>query len=53
MYLNEMALIKTLAENLNRYRDNYYNNSYSEITDTEYDKEFDRLKNWNREQELF
>ena len=36
--------IKVLTEQLNQYRDYYYNNSESKILDYEYDTLFDELK---------
>lgn len=36
--------IKNLVAELNRYRDSYYNDSVSLISDYEYDKKFDNLK---------
>ena len=42
-------LIKELTESLNHYRDAYYNRSTSLITDEEYDKLFDKLKQLEEE----
>lgn len=36
--------IKNLVAELNRYRDSYYNDSVSLVSDYEYDKKFDNLK---------
>lgn len=41
--------IKELTKQLNQYRDSYYNNSVSEISDQEYDNLFDELKNLEEE----
>ena len=41
--MNKIQQIKELVELLNRYRNEYYNNSNSEISDFEYDKLFDEL----------
>lgn len=41
---NAAKTIKGLTNTLNRYRDMYYNNNISVITDFEYDVLFDRLK---------
>lgn len=39
-----MTKIQELIKELNYYRDQYYNNNTSLITDAEYDKKFDELK---------
>ena len=41
--MNKVDRIKELVELLNHYRNEYYNNSHSEISDFEYDKLFDEL----------
>lgn len=41
--MNKIDRIKELVELLNNYRNEYYNNSRSEISDFEYDKLFDEL----------
>lgn len=41
--MNQIDRIKDLVEALNHYRNEYYNNSRSEITDFEYDQLFDEL----------
>ena len=47
--MNKIERIKELVELLNHYRDEYYNNQKSEISDFEYDALFDVL--WNLELE--
>ena len=41
--------IKELTQKLNQYRDSYYNDSVSEISDHEYDELFDELKQLEEE----
>lgn len=41
--MNKIARIKELVEMLNHYRNEYYNNQRSEISDFEYDQLFDEL----------
>lgn len=41
--MSKIDRIKELVELLNHYRNEYYNNSHSEISDFEYDKLFDEL----------
>lgn len=41
--MNKIDRIKELVEILNHYRNEYYNNSHSEISDFEYDQLFDEL----------
>lgn len=41
--MNKIKRIKELVEQLNHYRNAYYNNQVSEISDFEYDKLFDEL----------
>ena len=36
--------IKTLVKQLNQYRDEYYNDNKSTVSDSQYDKLFDELK---------
>ena len=47
--MKEVERIKELVEQLNTYRDAYYNNSESQISDYEYDKLFDELKTLENE----
>ena len=47
--MDKIKRIKELAEQLNQYRDSYYNNSVSEISDYEYDNLFDELKKLEEE----
>lgn len=47
--MNKIDRIKELVELLNYYRDQYYNNSKSEISDFEYDKLFDELSALEKE----
>lgn len=42
--MNNVNRIKELVKTLNQYRDSYYNNQKSEVSDYEYDKLFDELK---------
>lgn len=42
--MDKIKRIKELTQRLNRYRDSYYNDSVSEISDHEYDDLFDELK---------
>lgn len=44
MWLDKVNRIKELTQRLNQYRNSYYNNSVSEISDQEYDILFDELK---------
>ena len=41
--MNDILKIKRLVEELNYYRDKYYNESNPEISDSEYDKLYDEL----------
>lgn len=50
--MNKIDRIKELVELLNHYRNEYYNNSRSEISDFEYDKLFDELVNLESETEF-
>ena len=43
--MNQIDRIKELVDLLNHYRNEYYNNSRSEISDFEYDQLFDELTN--------
>ena len=47
--MNKVNRIKELTQQLNQYRDSYYNNSVSEISDHEYDDLFDELKRLEEE----
>lgn len=47
--MNKIDRIKELVELLNHYRNEYYNNSRSEISDFEYDQLFDELANLESE----
>ena len=47
--MNKIARIKELIELLNYYRNEYYNNSKSEISDFEYDALFDELSTLEQE----
>lgn len=50
--MNKIDRIKELVEQLNYYRNEYYNNSRSEISDLEYDKLFDELSQLESETEF-
>lgn len=47
--MEKIKKIKKLIQQLNQYRDSYYNNSISEVSDYEYDKLFDELKQLEEE----
>ena len=47
--MNKIKRLKELTEQLNQYRDSYYNNSESLISDKEYDDLFDELKSLEEE----
>lgn len=47
--MDKVKRIKELTQKLNQYRDSYYNNSVSEISDHEYDNLFDELKRLEEE----
>lgn len=47
--MDKVKRIKELTQKLNQYRDSYYNNSVSEISDHEYDDLFDELKRLEEE----
>lgn len=47
--MDKVKRIKELTQQLNQYRDLYYNNSTSEISDKEYDDLFDELKQLEEE----
>lgn len=49
MLLDKVKRIKELTKQLNQYRDLYYNNAVSEISDQEYDNLFDELKKLEEE----
>ena len=42
--MQKIKRIKALVEELNMHRDAYYNDSFSPISDKEYDQLFDELK---------
>ena len=44
MWLDKINRLKELTEQLNHYRDSYYNNSESLISDKQYDDLFDELQ---------
>ena len=43
--MNDLQRIKELVATLNKHRDTYYNQNFSEISDVEYDKMYDELVN--------
>lgn len=47
--MDKVKRIKELTQQLNQYRDSYYNNSVSKISDQEYDDLFDELKKLEEE----
>lgn len=47
--MDKVTRPKELTKQLNQYRDSYYNNSVSEISDQEYDNLFDELKQLEEE----
>lgn len=47
--MDKVKRIKELTRQLNQYRDSYYNNSVSKISDQEYDNLFDELKKLEEE----
>lgn len=47
--MDKLKRIKELTHQLNQYRDSYYNDSVSEISDHEYDDLFDELKKLEEE----
>lgn len=47
--MDKIRRIKTLVEELNRHRDAYYNDSFTEISDREYDEKFDELEQLEKE----
>ena len=47
--MDKVKRIKELTQKLNQYRDSYYNDSVSEISDQEYDDLFDELKKLEEE----
>ncbi len=49
MYFTKVERIKTLVEQLNHFRNQYYNHQTSEISDFEYDKLFDELSSLEKE----
>ena len=49
MHLDKINRLKELTEQLNHYRDSYYNNSESLISDKQYDDLFDELQSLEKE----
>ena len=49
MWLDKIKRLKELTEQLNHYRDSYYNNSESLISDKQYDDLFDELQTLEQE----
>ena len=49
MHLDKINRLKELTEQLNHYRDSYYNNSESLISDKQYDDLFDELQSLEEE----
>ena len=49
MRLDKIKRLKELTKQLNHYRDTYYNNSESLISDKQYDDLFDELKSLEEE----
>ena len=49
MHLDKINKLKELTEQLNHYRDLYYNNSESLISDKQYDDLFDELQSLEEE----
>lgn len=47
--MDKVKRLKELTKQLNQYRDSYYNNSISEVSDQEYDNLFDELKRLEEE----
>ena len=47
--MNKIKRLKELTEQLNRYRDSYYNNSESLVSDKQYDDLFDELQSLEKE----
>lgn len=47
--MDKVKRIKELTKQLNQYRDSYYNNSVSKVSDQEYDNLFDELKKLEEE----
>lgn len=47
--MDKIKRLKELTKQLNQYRNSYYNNSVSEISDQEYDNLFDELKQLEEE----
>ena len=52
MRLDKIKRLKELTEQLNRYRDSYYNNSESLISDKQYDDLFDELQSLEEETDI-
>lgn len=51
--MNKIEEMKALVEKLNQYRDAYYNNAESIVTDHQYDDLCVSWKKWKKKQELF
>ena len=47
--MNKITEITELVKELNKYRDAYYNNNISLISDKEYDDKFDKLQELEKE----
>ena len=50
---NKVMKLKLLVNTLNKYRNAYYNNNESLISDKEYDKLYDELLELEKEQALY
>ena len=50
--MDKVNRIKELTQKLNQYRDSYYNDSVSEISDHEYDELFDELNQLEEETKI-
>lgn len=51
--MNNIGKIKLLTAELNTYRNEYYNNGVSLITDKEYDDKFDELEAIEKESKFY
>lgn len=51
--MNKIEEMKALVEKLNQYRDAYYNNAESIVTDHQYDDLCDQLEKWKRNRNYF
>ena len=47
--MDKIKRLKELTEQLNRYKDSYYNNSESLVSDKQYDDLFDELQSLEEE----